>query len=96
VAVGHRTCGRRIGMVRNKSASSAEPIGLRDRYNSVSVGPGATAFTVIFDCANSPAQMRVAASKAAYRLRIARHGNPEYVRRFVQPRRGGSTRRCRI
>src|SRR3954447_13975122 len=52
-------------MVRNIAASSGEPIGLRDRYISVSVGPGATAFTVMFDCANSPAQVRVAASNAA-------------------------------
>jgi hypothetical protein len=46
--------------------SRSEPTGLHWRYISVSVGPGATAFTVMPVVASSFAQTRVQASNAAF------------------------------
>src|SRR5271166_5117722 len=54
------------GIVLRARASRSDPVGLNPRYASVSMGPGATAFTVMPCGASSPAQMRVHVSSAAF------------------------------
>jgi hypothetical protein len=72
---------RCIGMLCKSLASRSEPTGLRFRYISVSVGPGATAFTVMPLVASSFAQIRVQVSSAALAAAYGvRSGVPRVVK----------------
>jgi len=57
---------RRIGIIDRNRSSASLPAGVLRRNISVSIGPGATALTVMPVCASSMAQVRVRLFTAAF------------------------------
>ena len=87
-------------LCRNR-VSRSDPTGLRSRQISVSMGPGATAFTVMPVRASSLAQIRVQVSSAAFAAAYGvRSGVPSVVKLVTltmrPPPRGAQARQDRL